>query len=116
MTTQPRIVIGAWWPIRQPTGDDTVIYVNFRDHSIRRGNYVVHLTPERFKMLAIVLAADPASYHLIRDTMYSDRADGGPTVEDGVRINHLFHIRRAVRSLGIEIVTRWGQGLEARIV
>jgi HNH endonuclease len=108
------VVVGAW-RTDHPSMEGGDVYLNHRDCTAHRGRSVVHLSPELFKLLAITLSARFIPYPALDDALYSDREDGGPETSDRLRKVNLCHLRRRVRLLGIEIVTQFGVGLEARV-
>lgn len=72
----------------------------------------IHFMPMRWRLLALLCAAQGAGILLTRevvfDAMWGDDPMGGPCSR--VLDVHLVHLRKQIAPLGLEIVTRWGVG------
>lgn len=77
---------------------------------------MLHLQPKMFRILALALSSEDLTYAALDDALYCDDPDGAPDQAAKNRRVYLCRLGKYIRPLGISIVTRWGYGLEARVV
>ncbi|MFG1462102.1 helix-turn-helix domain-containing protein [Xanthobacter sp. DSM 24535] len=96
-------------------GDPDTIVIALGPCCIIRGQRIAHLSPIRLRLAMLLLGANGqvVSRADLFDAMYGEREDGGP-FEKIIDIN-LVPVRRALKPLGVSVVTRWGRGLETII-
>lgn len=103
-----KVILGSWKCTPVHPG---AIVINVAGRTISRDDRVVVLPrrPFRFAMILLATSGRLLSKADLFESAFGEREDGGP-FEKGVDTTLCTHVRPALRALGVEVETVWGQG------